>query len=130
MTKKNYKGMEKSMSFNLLEKIKKNKIITFVFLFLASFYLSIGNVLAVSKIEGGNITIDSLGKIIKGLAVKIQVFGIVLSFIALVLFVIQFIIGDDETKQRKKKTILYTLGGVALLILVPSLINFIIDTLG
>lgn len=130
MTKKNYKGMEKSMSFSLLEKIKKNKIITFVFLFLTSFYLSIGNVLAVSKIEGGNITIDSLGKIIKGLAVKIQVFGIVLSFIALVLFVIQFIIGDDETKQRKKKTILYTLGGVALLILVPSLINFIIDTLG
>ena len=71
----------------------------------------------------------SLGTIIKNLATKVQVFGIVISFIALVVFVIQFIIGDDETKQRRKKTILYTLGGVALLILVPSIINFVIDTL-
>lgn len=86
-------------------------------------------VYAVEKIEGGNITIDSLGTIIKNLATKVQVFGIVISFIALVVFVIQFIIGDDETKQRRKKTILYTLGGVALLILVPSIINFVIDTL-
>ena len=48
----------------------------------------------------------------------------------LVVFTIQFIIADDEGKQRKKKLILYTLGGVALLILVPSIINFVIDTLG
>lgn len=60
-------------------------------------------VYAVNKIEGGNITIESLGNIIKNLATKIQVFGIILAFIALVIFVIQFIIGDDETKQRKKK---------------------------
>ncbi len=86
-------------------------------------------VYAVDKIEGGNVTIESLGTIIKGLATKIQIFGIVLSFIALVIFTIQFIIGDDETKQRKKKTILYTLLGVAILILVPSIINFIIDTI-
>lgn len=125
------KGMGKlnSISFYLINKLKQSKIYTFIILLLTSFYLSIGNVLAVDKIEGGNVTIESLGKIIKGLAVKIQVFGIVLSFIALVLFVVQFIIGDDETKQRKKKTILYTLGGVALLILVPSIINFIIDTI-
>lgn len=84
---------------------------------------------AVDKIEGGSITIESLGTIIKKLATQIQVFGIILSFIAMVIFVIQFIIGDDETKQRKKKTILYTLGGVALLILIPSIINLIISTL-
>lgn len=122
-------GKLNSISFYLINKLKQSKIYTFIILLLTSFYFSIGNVLAVDKIEGGNITIESLGKIIKGLAVKIQVFGIVLSFIALVLFVVQFIIGDDETKQRKKKTILYTLGGVALLILVPSIINFIIDTI-
>lgn len=92
--------------------------------------LSTTKVYAVDKIEGGNVTIESLGSIIKSLATKVQIFGIVLSFIALVVFVIQFIIGDDETKQRRKKTILYTLGGVALLILVPSIINFVIDTLG
>lgn len=114
----------------------RNKILSFLrekkLLLLAiffSFSFNIGSVFAVDKIDGGTITIDSLGSIIKNLARQIQVFGIILSFIAMVVFVIQFIIGDDETKQRKKKTILYTLGGVALLILVPSLINIIISTL-
>ena len=97
---------------------------------LFTMVLSTTKVYAVDKIEGGNVTIESLGSIIKSLATKVQIFGIVLSFIALVVFVIQFIIGDYETKQRRKKTILYTLGGVALLILVPSIINFVIDTLG
>ena len=100
-----------------------------IFTFVLGLLRSTPSVYAVEKIEGGNITIDSLGTIIKNLATKVQVFGIVISFIALVVFVIQFIIGDDETKQRRKKTILYTLGGVALLILVPSIINFVIDTL-
>ena len=99
------------------------------FIFILGIIVSIPKVYAVDKIEGGNITIESLGTIIKNLATRVQVFGIVISFIALVVFVIQFIIGDDETKQRRKKTILYTLGGVALLILVPSIINFVIDTL-
>ena len=118
-------------------KYKINKIcdkINFSFILLMTFFTSmfgiVGNVYAVEKIEGGDITIESLGTIIKNLATKIQVFGIIVAFIALVVFTIHFIIGDDETKQRKKKTILYTLMGVVVLILVPSLINFVIDTLG
>lgn len=111
----------------ILSFIREKKLIITAFLF--SFLLKATPVFAVEKIEGGNITIESLGTIIKKLATQIQVFGIILSFIAMVVFVIQFIIGDDETKQRKKKTILYTLGGVALLILIPSLINLIITTL-
>lgn len=115
-----------------LKKIKDKIDLTMVGIFAFALGI-IGNIQSVyaevNKIEGGNITIDSLGTIIKNLATKIQVFGIVVSFVALVVFVIQFIIGDDETKQRRKKTILYTLGGVALLILVPSIINFVIDTL-
>ena len=116
---------------SIINDIKKNsiKILTIVMSLISSFFLTT-NVYAVEKIEGGNVTIESLGAIIKSLATKVQIFGIVLSFIALVVFVIQFIIGDDETKQRRKKTILYTLGGVALLILVPSIINFVIDILG
>lgn len=116
---------------SIINDIKKNsiKVMTIVMGLISSFFLTT-NVYAVEKIEGGNVTIESLGAIIKSLATKVQIFGIVLSFIALVVFVIQFIIGDDETKQRRKKTILYTLGGVALLILVPSIINFVIDTLG
>lgn len=116
---------------SIINDIKKNniKVMTIVMGLISSFFLTT-NVYAVEKIEGGNVTIESLGAIIKSLAIKVQIFGIVLSFIALVVFVIQFIIGDDETKQRRKKTILYTLGGVALLILVPSIINFVIDILG
>ena len=106
------------------DKINLRMIALFTFLF--GIFTHITPVYAVEKIDGGNITIDSLGTIIKNLATKIQVFGIIISFIV---FVIQFIIGDDETKQRRKKTILYTLGGVALLILIPSIINFVIDTL-
>lgn len=109
---------------------KTNLILTSITAFLLGMFGVVNNVYAVNKIEGGDVTIESLGTIIKNLATRIQVFGIVLSFIALVVFVIQFIIGDDETKQRKKKTILYTLAGVGLLILVPSIINFVIDTLG
>lgn len=116
---------------SIINDIKKNsiKVMTIVMGLISSFFLTT-NVYAVEKIEGGNVTIESLGAIIKSLATKVQIFGIVLSFIALVVFVIQFIIGDDETKQKRKKTILYTLGGVALLILVPSIINFVIDILG
>ena len=116
---------------SIINDIKKNgiKVMTIVMSLISSFFLTT-NVYAVEKIEGGNVTIESLGAIIQSLATKVQIFGIVLSFIALVVFVIQFIIGDDETKQRRKKTILYTLGGVALLILVPSIINFVIDILG
>lgn len=109
---------------------KVSKLGLMLFSIVSTFFMTATNVFAVEKIEGGNVTIESLGTIIKNLATKIQVFGIVIAFIALVVFVIQFIIGDDETKQRRKKTILYTLGGVALLILIPSIINFVIDTLG
>lgn len=122
---------KKKKIVSIINDIKKNniKVMTIVMGLISSFFLTT-NVYAVEKIEGGNVTIESLGAIIKSLATKVQIFGIVLSFIALVVFVIQFIIGDDETKQRRKKTILYTLGGVALLILVPSIINFVIDILG
>jgi hypothetical protein len=113
---------------NDIKKINLKTLTIMISLF--TMVLSTTKVYAVDKIEGGNVTIESLASIIKSLATKVQIFGIVLSFIALVVFVIQFIIGDDETKQRRKKTILYTLGGVALLILVPSIINFVIDTLG
>lgn len=123
------KNKKKSVSIVNNKKEKTFCIVAFILSLITSFFLT-ANVYAVDKIEGGNVTIESLGTIIKSLATKIQIFGIVLSFIALVVFVIQFIVGDDETKQRRKKTILYTLGGVALLILVPSIINFVIDTLG
>lgn len=123
------KNKKKSVSIVNNKKEKTICIVAFILSLITSFFLT-ANVYAVDKIEGGNVTIESLGTIIKSLATKIQIFGIVLSFIALVVFVIQFIVGDDETKQRRKKTILYTLGGVALLILVPSIINFVIDTLG
>jgi len=130
--KKLKRGISASNNKSKVNKLKEkaSKLSLMLFSIISSFLLTITNVFAVEKIEGGNVTIEGLGTIIKNLASKIQVFGIVVAFIALVVFVIQFIIGDDETKQRRKKTILYTLGGVALLILIPSIINFVIDTLG
>lgn len=114
----------------MIEKIKNKlfNIKTLAMVSLLTLFLKVPNVYAIEKIEGGNVTIESLGTIIKGLATKFQVFGIIVAFVMLVVFTIQFIIADDEGKQRKKKLILYTLGGVALLILIPSIINFIIDT--
>lgn len=105
-----------------------DKFYFFLVSIISSIFLFSYHVHAIEKIEGGNITIDGLGKIIKRLATQIQVFGIIASFMALAVFVLQFIIGDDEMKQRRKKTILYTLSGVILLILIPSIINFLIDT--
>ncbi len=116
---------------SIINDIKKNSIktMTIVMSLISSFFLTT-NVYAVEKIEGGNITIESLGTIIKKLATSIQVFGVGGAFLALAFFTTQFIFGDDETKQRKKKTIINTLIGIALLILVPSIINFVIDILG
>lgn len=114
----------------MINKIK-NKLLnikTLAIVSLCSIFANVSNVYAVEKIEGGDVTIESLGSIIKGLATKFQIFGVIVAFVMLVVFTIQFIIADDEGKQRKKKLILYTLGGVALLILIPSIINFIIDT--
>ena len=107
---------------NTFMKIKNFLILNLIALF------STNKVYALDKIEGGTVTIESLGGIIKGLATKFQVFGVIITFVMLVVFTIQFIIADDEGKQRKKKLILYTLGGLILLILIPSIINVIIDT--
>jgi len=125
----NFVSNNKSKVINMFKE-RASKIVLMLFSILSSLYLTTTKVLAVEKIEGGDVTIETLGTIIKNLATQIQVFGIIVAFIALVVFVIQFIIGDDETKQRRKKTIIYTLAGVAVLILVPSIINFVIDTLG
>lgn len=113
----------------MLEKIKNKFMNIKILATLALFGLltKMPNAYAIEKIEGGDVTIESLGTIIKDLATKFQIFGVIVAFVMLVVFTIQFIIADDEGKQRKKKLILYTLGGVALLILIPSIINFIID---
>ena len=121
----------KSRLLPLYHKMKNKFTMTKAMLtaFFVSILVKATPVFAIEKIEGGDITLVSLGEIIKNLARQIQVFGVILSFIALTIFIIQFIIGDDETKQRKRKTILYTLGGLILLILAPSIINAIISTL-
>lgn len=115
---------------NRLNKLKDkiNLKMIAIFTFIMSLICNAPSVYAVEKIEGGDVTIESLGTIIKNLATKIQIFGVIAAFVAVVVFVIQFIIGDDETKQRKKKTIIYSLAGLVILILVPSIINFLIDT--
>ena len=99
----NFVSNNKSKVINIF-KGKVSKLSLMLFSILSSLSFSTTKVLAVEKIEGGDVTIETLGTIIKNLATQIQVFGIIVAFIALVVFVIQFIIGDDETKQRRKKT--------------------------
>lgn len=111
------------------KKNKKFKILSWIYSLFFLCLFNINSVMAIEKIEGGNITISSLEKIVKNLAVQFQVFGICVAFIACVVFTIQFILGDDETKQRRKKTIIYTLLGVIVLLLIPSILNFIIDNI-
>ena len=117
---------------NKLNKLKDkiNLKVIIILTFAISLICNVPSVYAVEKIEGGDVTIESLGTIVKNLATRIQIFGVIAAFVAVVVFVIQFIIGDDETKQRKKKTIIYTLVGLVILILAPSIINFVIDTFG
>lgn len=110
-----------------IQKIHNFLIIATAFFF--TLFIKIDNVRAIEKIEGGNLTEKDLKTMIYDTATTLQGVGIFIAFIVLVVFVIQFIYGDDELKQRRKKTILYTLGGIILLILVPSLINLIIDSL-
>ena len=69
---------------NDIKKINLKTLTIMISLF--TMVLSTTKVYAVDKIEGGNVTIESLGSIIKSLATKVQIFGIVLSFIALVVF--------------------------------------------
>ena len=70
---------------------------------LLSFFIKATPVFAVDKIEGGSITIESLGTIIKKLATQIQVFGIILSFIAMVIFVIQLLSAMTKLNKEKRK---------------------------
>ncbi len=110
-----------------IQKIRNWLLITTVFLF--TLCVNINNVRAVEKIEGGDLTETDLKTMIYNTATTIQGIGIFIAFVVLVVFIVQFIYGDDELKQRRKKTILYTLGGIVLLILAPSIINLIIDSL-
>lgn len=64
-------------------------------------------VYAVDKIEGGNVTIESLGSIIKSLATKVQIFGIVLSFIALVVLLFNLLLGMMRQSKDEKDNIIY-----------------------
>lgn len=110
-----------------IQKIHDCFIIAATFIF--TLCIKMNNVRAVEKIEGGDLTETDLKTMIYNAAVTIQGIGIFIAFIVLVVFIVQFIYGDDELKQRRKKTILYTLGGIVLLILAPSIINLIIDSL-
>ena len=69
----------------MIEKIK-NKLFnvkTLAMVSLLTLFSKVPNVYAIEKIEGGNVTIESLGTIIKGLATKFQVFGIIVAFACL-----------------------------------------------
>ena len=86
---------------NDIKKINLKTLTIMISLF--TMVLSTTKVYAVDKIEGGNVTIESLGSIIKSLATKVQIFGIVLSFIALVVLLFNLLLGMMKQSKEEKK---------------------------
>lgn len=98
----------------------------FASIFLLGLTKSVSAVEKIDGVEGSDITIDSLSTIFKNLAVQLQVIGVIIALVMLVVTTVQFIAGDEQKKEQKKRNLILTLIGVAILILAPALINFII----
>ena len=113
----------------LLQKNKGKKVrafLLFTSIFLLGLTKSVSAVEKIDGVEGSDITIDSLSTIFKNLAVQLQVIGVIIALVMLVVTTVQFIAGDEQKKEQKKRNLILTLIGVAILILAPALINFII----
>lgn len=113
----------------LLQRSKGKKVQTFLLfasIFLLGLTKSVSAVEKIDGVEGSDITIDSLSTIFKNLAVQLQVIGVIIALVMLVVTTVQFIAGDEQKKEQKKRNLILTLIGVAILILAPALINFII----
>lgn len=87
---------------------------------------NIFNVLAISQLEGGTYTVDTVLKIIKQITDWALAIGLSLSGIALVISFIMLAILDVDQKQRAKAKITQTLLGIFGIIMAISLVNIII----
>ncbi len=85
------------------------------------------NLLAISKLDGGNYNIDSILSAIKTVTDWCLRIGIALAGVSLVVGFIMYAVADVDRKQHVKQRIIQTMFGIVGIILAISLVNLIIS---
>lgn len=85
------------------------------------------NLLAISKLDGGNYNIDSILNAIKTVTDWCLRVGIALAGVSLVVGFIMYAVADVDRKQHVKQRIIQTMFGIVGIILAISLVNLIIS---
>ena len=85
------------------------------------------NLLAITKLEGGNYNIDSILKAIKTVTDWCLRVGIALAGVSLVVGFVLYAVADVDRKQQVKQRIIQTMFGIVGIILAISLVNLIIS---
>ncbi|HAB66923.1 MAG TPA: hypothetical protein DCE23_06105 [Firmicutes bacterium] len=85
------------------------------------------NLLAITKLDGGNYNIDSILKAIKTVTDWCLRVGIALAGVSLVIGFVMYAVADVDKKQQVKQRIIQTMFGIVGIILAISLVNLIIS---
>lgn len=85
------------------------------------------NVLAITKLDGGNYTIDSMLQAIKTVTDWALRVGIALAGVSLVIGFVLYAVADVDRKSQVKQRIIQTMFGIVGIILAISLVNLIIS---
>lgn len=85
------------------------------------------NLLAITKLEGGNYNIDSILNAIKTVTDWCLRVGIALAGVSLVVGFVMYAVADVDRKQQVKQRIIQTMFGIVGIILAISLVNLIIS---
>jgi len=94
--------------------------------FLSSLENSL-SVLAITKLDGGNYTIDSILNAIKTVTDWCLRVGIALAGVSLVIGFVMYAVADVDRKAHVKQRIIQTMFGIVGIILAISLVNLIIS---
>lgn len=85
------------------------------------------NLLAITKLDGGNYNIDSILNAIKTVTDWCLRVGIALAGVSLVVGFVLYAVADVDRKQQVKQRIIQTMFGIVGIILAISLVNLIIS---
>ncbi len=85
------------------------------------------NLLAITKLDGGNYNIDSILNAIKTVTDWCLRVGIALAGVSLVVGFVMYAVADVDRKQQVKQRIIQTMFGIVGIILAISLVNLIIS---
>ncbi len=85
------------------------------------------NLLAITKLDGGNYNIDSILNAIKTVTDWCLRVGIALAGVSLVVGFVMYAVADVDKKQQVKQRIIQTMFGIVGIILAISLVNLIIS---